>query len=68
MYHEAVYIDKDHITVRGMVEENEWPVMDGKRVLNDAILYSGNNITIEWLKIMSITRATPSWARPATTS
>jgi parallel beta-helix repeat protein len=51
-YHEAVYIDKDHITVRGVVEENQWPVMDGKRVLNDAILYSGNNITIEWLKII----------------
>lgn len=51
-YEETVYIDKDHITLRGVVEENEWPVLEGGRTLNDAVLYSGNNITVEWLKIM----------------
>ena len=51
-YIESVYIDKDDITLRGVVQENEWPVMEGERRLNDAVLYSGNNITIEWLKIM----------------
>ena len=51
-YVESVYIDKDNITLRGIVEENEWPLLDGEGVLNDAILYSGNDITVEWLKIV----------------
>ncbi len=50
-YKESVYIDKDSITVRGVIDEGEWPTMDGEKKLNDAILYSGNNITIEQLKI-----------------
>ena len=50
-YIEGVYIDKDGITLRGVVEENEWPTLNGEKKLNDAILYSGNDITIEWLKI-----------------
>ncbi|CAN0343258.1 unnamed protein product, partial [Chrysoparadoxa australica] len=51
-YRESVYIDKDNITLRGVVVEGEWPVMEGDHKLNDAILYSGNNVTVEWLKIM----------------
>ncbi len=51
-YRESVYVDKDNITLRGVVEEGKWPVMEGDHKLNDAILYSGNGITIEWLKIM----------------
>lgn len=51
-YVESVYIDKDRITLRGVVEANEWPTLDGEKVLNDAILYSGNDITVEWLKIV----------------
>lgn len=50
-YNESVYIDKDGITLRGVVEENDWPTLDGEKKLNDAILYSGNDITIEWFKI-----------------
>jgi parallel beta-helix repeat protein len=50
-FHESVYIDKDKITLRGVVENNSWPTLDGEKKLNDAILYSGNDITIEWLKI-----------------
>jgi len=38
-------------SLRGVVEENEWPTLNGKKKLNDAILYSGNDITIEWFKI-----------------
>lgn len=51
-YRESVYIDKDNITLRGVVEEGKWPLLEGDGKLNDAILYSGNGITIEWLKIM----------------
>ncbi|MFQ3230835.1 parallel beta-helix domain-containing protein [Reinekea sp.] len=53
VYHETVFIDKDDITIRGIVKKGEWPVLDGEKVLNDAILYSGNGITIESLKIIN---------------
>ena len=51
-YRESIYVDKDNITLRGVVEEGKWPLLEGDGTLNDAILYSGNGITIEWLKIM----------------
>lgn len=50
-YTETVYIDKDHITLTGVVEGDEWPNLDGGHQLNDAILYSGNNVTVSWFKI-----------------
>lgn len=50
-YKESVYVDKDGITLRGVVVEGEWPVLEGEGVRNDAILYSGNDFTVEWLKI-----------------
>lgn len=46
-YHETVYIDKDDITLQGVIEKGEWPVLDGKKELNDGFLYSGNGMTIE---------------------
>jgi len=51
-YIESIYIDKDDIILRGVVEENQWPTLEGEHKLNDAVLYSGNGITVEWLKIM----------------
>ncbi|HEX6227703.1 MAG TPA: parallel beta-helix domain-containing protein [Chryseolinea sp.] len=51
MYHETVYIDKDNISLQGVIENGEWPVLDGEKKLNDAILYSGNGILIENIKI-----------------
>lgn len=51
-YKETIYIDKDNITLRGIVEEGKWPTLEGEKTRNDAILYSGNGITIENLKIM----------------
>ena len=50
-YHETVYIDKDDIRLIGVIEEGERATLDGKALLNDAILYSGNNILVENLKI-----------------
>lgn len=50
-YRESVYVDKDNITLRGVVVEGEWPVMEGEGKRNDAILYSGNDFTVEWLTI-----------------
>ncbi|MBD2857861.1 right-handed parallel beta-helix repeat-containing protein [Spongiibacter sp. KMU-158] len=50
-YKESVYVDKDKITLRGVVEEGKWPVMEGEGKRNDAILYSGNDFTVEWMWI-----------------
>lgn len=52
-YSENVYIDKDEITLLGVVIKGEWPTLDGKRTINDAILYSGNGITIDNFKIIN---------------
>ncbi|MEM1402576.1 MAG: parallel beta-helix domain-containing protein [Pseudomonadota bacterium] len=51
-YSETVYIDKDGIRLIGVIEEGNWATMDGERRLNDAVLYSGNNIVVENLKII----------------
>lgn len=50
-YVETVYIDKDSISLQGVIEEDRWPELDGEKRLNDAFLYSGNNILIENFKI-----------------
>lgn len=50
-YHETVYIDKDNIRIRGVIEQGERAIMDGEGRLNDAILYSGNNIVVENMQI-----------------
>jgi parallel beta-helix repeat protein len=50
-YSETVYIDKDDIVLLGVTVEGNWPTMDGKKELNDAILYSGSDITIDGFKI-----------------
>jgi parallel beta-helix repeat protein len=50
-YHETVYIDKDDIVLSGVIVDDAWPVMEGESVLNDAVLYSGNDITVENLQI-----------------
>lgn len=51
-YSETVYIDKDGIRLIGVIEEGNWATLDGDRRLNDAVLYSGNNIVVENLKII----------------
>ena len=50
-YSETVYIDKDDLVISGVIVAGEWPVMEGNKELNDAVLYSGNDITIENLQI-----------------
>ena len=44
-YAETVYIDKDDLILSGVVVNGEWPIMEGDKNLNDAVLYSGNDIT-----------------------
>jgi len=50
-YRESVYIDKDDIVLQGVVIDGKWPLLDGEKQRNDAVLYSGNGITIENLRI-----------------
>ena len=51
-YNETVYIDKDNIALIGVLQDGKWPVLDGMGKLNDAVLYSGNGIRVENLKIV----------------
>ena len=51
-YSETVYIDKDDIHLFGVIIEGHRATLDGLGKLNDAILYSGNNIVIENFKIV----------------
>jgi parallel beta-helix repeat protein len=46
-YNETVYIDKDGIRLIGVIEEGRRPTLHGNGTLNDAILFSGNNIVVE---------------------
>jgi parallel beta-helix repeat protein len=50
-YSETVYVDKDNIRIIGVIEAGRRPVLDGKKQLNDAILYSGNNFVVENMEI-----------------
>ncbi len=53
IYKETVYIDKNNITLRGVIQMGRWPTLEGEKIRNDAILYSGSGITIENLKIVN---------------
>ncbi|MBK7727311.1 MAG: right-handed parallel beta-helix repeat-containing protein [Gammaproteobacteria bacterium] len=50
-YRETVFIDKDDITLKGVIEDRRWPVLDGEGKLNDGVLVSGHNVTIERLHV-----------------
>ena len=50
-YSETVYIDKDGIHLLGIIKAGERATLDGKGELNDAILFSGNNIVVEGFRI-----------------
>ena len=52
-YKETVYIDKESISLQGVIQEGKWPTLDGEKELNDAFLYSGNGILIENFKIVN---------------
>jgi parallel beta-helix repeat protein len=50
-YRETVYIDKDNISLIGVIIDSKWPTLEGDHKLNDAVLYSGNGVRVENLKI-----------------
>lgn len=50
-YSQTVYIDKDNVALVGVIHGGDWPTLDGQGKLNDAVLYSGNGVRVENLKI-----------------
>ncbi len=51
-YRETTYIDKDDITLLGVIQGQAWPTLDGEGKRNDAVLYSGNGVRVENLKVI----------------
>ena len=51
-YRETVFIDKQDITLQGVVVNGQWAVLDGGGKLNDGVLASGHGVTIQklWIK------------------
>ena len=52
-YHQTVYVDKDDIALVGVIHGSDWPTLDGEGKRNDAVLYSGNGVRVENLKIIN---------------
>jgi len=50
-YEETVYIDKDDITLSGVIVNGEWPQLQGNNELADGVLFSGSGVTVENLRI-----------------
>jgi cytochrome c peroxidase len=46
-YHETVYIDLPRITVRGLVQDDERPWIDGRGILSDGFNTTGDDFTLE---------------------
>ncbi len=51
VYNEALLVDVDNITIRGLKENNQRPILDGQNKLTDAVITSSHNFTIENLVI-----------------
>ena len=52
-YRQTVYIDKDDIALVGVIHGGDWPTFDGEGRRNDAVLYSGNGVRVENLRIVN---------------
>lgn len=55
VYHQAVAVDMDNITLRGETVDGQRPVLDGEGKLADGVLASGNGFTVEGLNIRNYT-------------
>lgn len=47
VYHETVYVDTAQITIKGMVQGEERPWLDGQRQLSDGFNTTGDDFTLE---------------------
>jgi len=46
-YKETIYIDKENITLSGVIVKGERPLLDGENTRNDGILAAGHGVIIE---------------------
>jgi cytochrome c peroxidase len=51
VYHEALLLNTDNITIRGLIENGQRAVLDGQNKLTDALISSSHNLTIEGLAV-----------------
>ncbi|MBZ0284697.1 MAG: right-handed parallel beta-helix repeat-containing protein [Anaerolineae bacterium] len=47
VYHETVYVDVPNLTIRGIVNGDERPWIDGQKILSDGFNTTGNDFTLE---------------------
>lgn len=52
-YKETVTVDKHDITLRGKVDGDNRPVLEGENKLNDGVIASGNNFVMSGFKIQN---------------
>jgi parallel beta-helix repeat protein len=50
-YNETLLVDVDNITIRGLKENGQRPILDGRNKLTDAVITSSHNFTIENLVV-----------------
>jgi parallel beta-helix repeat protein len=55
VYHEALLVDINRITIRGLTEEGQRAVLDGENKLTDAVITSSHDFTIEGLVVRNYT-------------
>ncbi len=51
LYKQTVYVDKDNIHLVGVIDHDQWPVIDGEGVRNDGVLVASHGVSIEGLHI-----------------
>lgn len=51
VYHESLYIDKSKVTLKGLVEGDQYATLDGRNILNDGIITSGHFSVIDGFKV-----------------
>jgi cytochrome c peroxidase len=47
LYHQTVYVDTPNLTIRGMVDGEDRPWLDGEKTLSDGFNTTGDNFTLE---------------------
>ncbi len=51
VYHEALLLNTDGVTIRGLIENGQRPVLDGQNKLTDALISSSHNLLIQGLMV-----------------
>lgn len=55
IYREALLLDHDNITLRGLVENGQRAILEGDNKLRDALITSSHNFTIEGFQVQNYT-------------